>query len=270
MRSPFPGMDPYIECYGPWGDFHAKLISEIERAIADQLPERYFVQIEERAYVTLVETEGKEKRPFIPDVRVTAPRGKPSRGKAATATRPAPPLEEGVMVMEAILTEEFREAFVEIHELQGDRDLVTGIEVLSPSNKRKDSEGWVQFQRKRATLMMGKVNIVEIDLLRAGTRMPMKQPWPDSPYTLLVGRGTESPRARVQRGHYREPLPPIHVPLRGNDADLTLDLQPMIDAVYRRSRYRQQLDYSRPLDPPLPPADAAWLAEALLSPEPKP
>ena len=29
MKSPFPGMDPYIEACGLWGDFHHELISEI-------------------------------------------------------------------------------------------------------------------------------------------------------------------------------------------------------------------------------------------------
>ncbi|HPM84774.1 MAG TPA: DUF4058 family protein [Candidatus Anammoximicrobium sp.] len=30
MRSPFPGMAPYIEACGLWGDFHDKLIGELE------------------------------------------------------------------------------------------------------------------------------------------------------------------------------------------------------------------------------------------------
>ena len=34
MKSPFPGMDPYIEACGLWGDFHHDLISEIKYALA--------------------------------------------------------------------------------------------------------------------------------------------------------------------------------------------------------------------------------------------
>jgi hypothetical protein len=45
--------------------------------------------------------------------------------------------------------EEFREKFVGIHEVEGDRRLVTGIEVLSPSNKKRNSPGWDQYLRKR-------------------------------------------------------------------------------------------------------------------------
>ncbi|MFO0843103.1 MAG: DUF4058 family protein [Gemmataceae bacterium] len=269
MRSPFPGMDPYIEGYGPWRDFHAKLISEIERSLADQLPQRYFVQIEERSYVTLVEEEGKKTQPFSPDVKVTGPRVGAEGGQAvATMADPATALHE--VVMEATVSDEFREAFVEIHDLEADRMLVTSIEVLSPSNKRVGSEGWRQFLRKRYSLLEAKVNVVEIDLLRGGARLPVRPPWPDSPYALLICRGERSPRARVVPAHYRERLPAIPVPLRPGDADLTLDLQPMIDAVYKRSRYRQQLDYAKPLDPPLPAADTAWLAEALKASEAKP
>lgn len=39
--SPFPGMDPYIEACDRWEDFHCKLISEIEHALAQAVPDRY-------------------------------------------------------------------------------------------------------------------------------------------------------------------------------------------------------------------------------------
>src|SRR5262249_10891473 len=71
MRSPFPGMDPYIEARGLWGDFHHDLISEIKYALAQSAPERYLVRAGERSYVVLVEQEGKTSRPFLPDVSVT-------------------------------------------------------------------------------------------------------------------------------------------------------------------------------------------------------
>jgi len=59
-------MDPYIEARGPWGDFHAKLIGEIERILSAQVPEKYLVRLEERSYVAPAGTEGKEERPFFP------------------------------------------------------------------------------------------------------------------------------------------------------------------------------------------------------------
>ena len=44
---------------------------------------------------------------------------------------------------------------------------------------------------------------------------------------------------------------------------LKLALQPLIEAVYQRSRYARRIDYSKPLDPPLTPEQAAWLRERL-------
>ena len=82
MKSPFPGMDPYIEACGLWGDFHHDLISEIKHALAEAAPERYLVRAGERSYVVLVEQEGKTSHPFLPDVSVTTGRRKkPSRKK---------------------------------------------------------------------------------------------------------------------------------------------------------------------------------------------
>src|SRR5881409_1522002 len=40
MRSPFPGMDPYIEASHLWEDFDSHLIDEIYRALSDVLPDR--------------------------------------------------------------------------------------------------------------------------------------------------------------------------------------------------------------------------------------
>ena len=73
MKSPFPGMDPYIEAEGVWEDFHTDLIAEIRRALAALVPERYFVRIGHRAYIVLAEEDGKDLKPFIPDAALLAP-----------------------------------------------------------------------------------------------------------------------------------------------------------------------------------------------------
>ena len=80
-----------------------------------------------------------------------------------------------------------RESFIEIYEQAPEIRLVTCIEVLSPSNKRPGTEGWELYLRKRNALLLGQASLVEIDLLRGGRRMPMVEPWPPSPYYLLVG-----------------------------------------------------------------------------------
>ena len=54
MKSPFPGMDPYIEACGLWEDFHASFIGEIHRTLAAALPERYIARLGERSYISVV------------------------------------------------------------------------------------------------------------------------------------------------------------------------------------------------------------------------
>jgi hypothetical protein len=259
MNSPFPGMDPYIEACGLWGDFHTHLIERIYERLAESVPDRYVVRTGERSYVVLVESQGQQSHPFLPDVRVTLPREAEKTTKRGGAALAEPPGEMEAVTMRAFIQEEHRETFVEIHEMNPEERLVTSIEVLSPSNKVRDTEGWKLYQRKRQSLLLGDVNLVEIDLLRGGQRMPMLDPWPDSPYTLLVARAKKPQLCRVWAAHYARPLPLLPVPLAHPDPDVNLDLQPMIAWIYQRSRYERSIDYRKPLTPRLTAAETAWV-----------
>src|SRR5437899_12982482 len=73
MRSPFSGMDPFIEASGLWEDFHAHLIEKICDQLADTVPERYTVRTGERSYVVLADANGHTSYPFKPDARITTP-----------------------------------------------------------------------------------------------------------------------------------------------------------------------------------------------------
>lgn len=267
MKSPFPGMDPYVEVSGLWEDFHQELIGEIKRALAQAVPERYLVRTGERSYIVLAEAEGKKSHPFLPDVSVMTPAGpeasSPTGGGTALAETATETAESAPVSMRAFIEEEFREAFIEIYETGPEQRLVTCVEVLSPSNKRGGSTGWDLYLRKRQGLLMYTANLVEIDLLRGGQRMPMVDPWPSSPYTLLVARKQHSPYCKVWPAHYRRPLPAIPVPLAKPDPDILLDLQPMVAAIYSRYRYHRSIDYSRALTPPFSPEETAWLEERL-------
>jgi hypothetical protein len=257
-------MDPYIEACGLWEDFHQDLIGEIKRALARSVPERYLVRTGERSYLVLVESEGKVDHAFLPDVSVPATerRKKPPRKKGGTAVA-EPEGEVEPLVLRAFIEEEHREAFVEIYEATPEQRLVTSIEILSPSNKRPNSSGRDLYLRKRQSIMLGGVNLVEMDLLRGGERMPMLDPWPASPYTLMVARAKKPQTCLVWPVYFQKPLPRIQVPLAKPDPAIPLDLQPMVAAVYERSRYAQSIDYTRPLSPPLGPEESAWLEKLL-------
>jgi hypothetical protein len=86
MKSPFPGMDPYIEACGLWEDFHDDLIAEIKRVLAREVPKGYVVRTRSRSYVVLAQAEEKSERPSVPDVSVTSTRG----------ASPPPPAEGGL------------------------------------------------------------------------------------------------------------------------------------------------------------------------------
>jgi Protein of unknown function (DUF4058) len=270
MKSPFPGMDPYIEACSLWGDFHLNLVAKIADQLAEVAPERYLIRSGERSYVVLVDPEeGKTGHPFVPDVSVATRAGrKPSarKAKASQGVALADPATEArpqSMTIRALIEEEYRETFVEIYEAEPEQRLVTSLEVLSPSNKRSNTPGWDLYLRKRQGLLRGKVNLVEIDLLRGGQRMPMRDAWPDSPYTLLVARPDKAHRCLVWPAHFQHPLTTISIPLVPPDPDIPLALQPMIDGIYQRFRYYRSIDYDRPLSPPLSPRETTWLKQQL-------
>ncbi len=261
MKSPFPGMDPYIETCGLWEDCHHHLIEAISRAIAPSLPRGYTISTAARSYVVLMESQGKKERLAKPDLAITEPATRKKSGKKTGGVAVVNPA--GSVPMRAFVAEEFKETFVEIYTQREERILVTCIEVLSPSNKRTGTEGWRVYERKRRALLLGQANFIEIDLLRGGDRMAMLDQWPDSPYMLLVCRAIDAPDCRVWPAHFQHRLPVIPVPLLEPEPDLSLDLQPLIDDIYSYFRYDERIDYTRPLTPVLSDADAAWVRDAL-------
>jgi hypothetical protein len=257
MKSPFPGMDPYIEAADLWGDFHNALVAAIKGVISDAIPRGYVARTRTRSYTVIADAEQKVQRVVAPDVTAIAPR---SSSQAA----PASTFPDGQPVdLRAFIEHEFVENFIDIFELKPERRLVTSIEVLSPSNKERGSKGWKRYLRKRQALLLGKANLVEIDLLRGGTRMPMLDPLPHSPYYVLVAREEKAPRCRVWPAFFDRALPTIPVPLTRPDPDIPLPLQPLIEAIYEPGRYEEDIDYTKPLKPPLSAEETAWLEQRL-------
>jgi hypothetical protein len=257
MPSPFPGMDPYLEPF--WGDVHARLIIYACDQLQSLLPRNLRARVEERVFVDAPQTG---ERDVYPDVRVV------ERGRGPTVTV-APPGE--VVVAQPLILqladEPVTETFIEIIDVGSGRRVVTVVEVLSPANKRP-GPGRDLYLKKQGELLAGQVSLVEIDLLRAGQsvlsvaprRIP---PSHRTPYRLVVRRGWLPLQAEVYAVPLRQRLPAIRVPLRQTDADVPLDLQPLLDRCYDNGGYQDDLDYEAEPDPALPPDDAAW-ADALL------
>jgi Protein of unknown function (DUF4058) len=151
--------------------------------------------------------------------------------------------------------EEVRDTWIEIRNLPG-MELVTIIEVLSPTNKI--GAGRVEYLDKRDGYIDRPVNLVELDLLLGGRRLPMKRPMPQGDYFALVARAERRPDCEVYALSIRQSLPAIPIPLRTPDPDVALDLAKVFALAYDRGRYGRTVDYGRPLDLPLQPEDRIW------------
>jgi hypothetical protein len=257
MKSPFPGMDPYLEQH--WQDVHARLILYACDQLEDQLPGNLVARVEERI---VLETEDDEERSVNPDVKIVERKGR-SSPPATLASRAS--LVEPVIV--EFHGEPATETYIHILERGAESRLVTVIEVLSLANKLP-GEGQRQYRKKQVELHKAGVSLVEIDLLRRGRRVLGLPGWRIPPrvrdtYLACVRRGWQPGQFEVYPISLRRALPPLRIPLRPEDEDIRLDVQAILDLAYRKGRYHLTLDYDVPPDLPLAGGDAKW-ARALV------
>ena len=241
MPSPFPGMDPYLEDRTMWRDVHLRLIAAIGDSLAQQVAPVYYVAIEQRVFVTVV-----DRSEFIPDaIVIAAPREVQQRGGTAVATAVASAAQT-VMVPQY---EEVREGYLEIRDVRN-HEVVTTIELLSPTNKI-GGQGRSKYEEKRHQVLCAVSNLVEIDLLRTGEPMDM-HPRPTTDYRILVSPGWERPNARLYAFGIRQAMPLASVPLRRTEAEAQLVLGELLAQVYDRARYDLRVDYrAAPPEPAL-------------------
>jgi len=254
VKSPFPGIDPYLEDPAFWEDFHRRFITVIADALLAELPPSYDAQIDER--VRLVEADSERAGSRLPDVSVDwINRPQSSAGGTPAETAGSAVLTPVAIPMPAL--EEYRDVWVEVVHLP-ERNLVTAIEVLSPTNKT--DEGAAVYHNTRIELYTRHVNLVEIDLLRGGDRLSLAKPLPPGDYYAFVARDQRRPLVDVYAWGLRGPLPTVPIPLLPQDGDVNLNLAEVFASTYERGRYAQRLRYERPVSPPVPEADRAWVS----------
>jgi len=250
MKSPFPGMDPYLEDQGRWPDFHNRVITYGCDVVSQALPYDYVAQMgEEVRVVTWREGQDRPMRPAVAIVRQLGSGGSEPAGEAMVATL------EPIAIPFAAAVDEVRDTWIEIRRLPDER-LVTAIEVLSPTNK--GSSGLTDYLDKRHRLRTQRVNLVEIDLLIAGRRLPMAIPLPPGDFFTIISRASKSAVGEVYAWPIQRPLPKIPIPLEDPDPDVFLDLAEIFALAYQRGRYARLIKYDRPLDLPLHPWDKEW------------
>src|SRR6267154_3459731 len=121
MKSPFPGMDPYLESH--WSDVHHSLIQYTRDALQPALPGDLLARVEERVFL---ETESEPSKYIIPAAHVSQLHDEaPWSGGSGTAI--AEPL-----IFE-VPNEPVTEGYIEIRRRDGGK-VITVIEFLSPFN----------------------------------------------------------------------------------------------------------------------------------------
>lgn len=159
------------------------------------------------------------------------------------------------------MPEKVRQGHLEIKDIVTS-EVVTVLEVLSPSNKRP-GEGRTQDETKRKTILGSSTHLVEIDLLRKWEPMPTLNDEIQTHYRILVSRRERRPKADLYAFNLPDTIPSFPLPLRTEDADPLVNLQDLFNGVYDRSGYGFVIDYSREPVPVLSETDAAW-ADKLL------
>jgi hypothetical protein len=253
-------MDPYLEGE-MWQEFHETLAGAIRAQLIPQLAPKYVALLAKR-YVLDRPVLGIFTPPsehvIYPDVHVVAlPGMRPSAGSGRAGVAVVEPVVE----LPSPVPEEVPLLSVEIRDV-AQRRLVTLIEILSPVNKR--GEGWRDYAERRMELLQTRTHLLEIDLLRQGTRIQLLGEPPPAPYYVYLSRVQRRPLTQVWPVALREPLPTVPVPLLPPDPDVALDLQAAVRACFDLVGYERLLDYSGPPPPPdLSDDDAAWVAEIL-------
>lgn len=257
MKSPFPGMDPYLEDPAFWPDFHLRFITYCCDYISDRLPEHYEARLDER--LSVLEPITDQPATVIPDVTVS---GTGARSSGAPRAAPAgdATLEPVTIPLPKAFEDEVRESYIRIIR-RPDRELVTVIELLSPSNKT--GGGRDLYLAKRTSLIFEEVNLVELDLLRTGQRLPLSRSLPAGDYFALVARADRRPQCDVYAWTLRHRLPTIPIPLRAPDADIPLDWAELVAITFERGRYARSLKYGENPVGSLVDEDLAWVRDQL-------
>jgi hypothetical protein len=257
MRPPFPGMDPWLEDPELWPDVHNSLIVSIRDVLSPRLRPRYFVGVESR---TTVLTGTDQDHLYRPDVKIrTAERSLPIRQGGVAVLEPVEAKPFHVII--PMPEDEIEETFLTIKELPS-RQLVTVIEVLSPTNK-KTKRARAEYLEKRRELLGSGVNFVEIDLLRSGRPMPPQRAQLSSHYRILIFRPKRGREVHLYGFSYKMEIPQVPIPLLPEEPEPSLDLNGIVHALYERAGYDLTIDYRQPPAPRLRKRDQAWAASII-------
>jgi hypothetical protein len=233
-------MDPYLES-GLWQDVHNALASKLRALLVPQLRPKYAARLE--VYVVEETSTESEIGILYPDVEVLQLRNRDKiklSPSSNIATTPAP------LTLPVIQPIQVRIPNIEIRDVASNT-VVSCIEILSPVNKREPNLS--EYRKKRQRLYNANVHLIEIDLVRRGTR-PFNHPRiPDVSYLITLTR-SGSGVIELWPLKLQDTLPIIPVPLKEPDADAVLDIQNALSTIYDEAGYDLSIDYHQLPPPP--------------------
>ncbi|MCE2499811.1 MAG: DUF4058 family protein [Dehalococcoidia bacterium] len=261
--NPFPGMNPYLENPDIWPDFHNGLVGQLRDVLGPQLPDRYRIALQRRVEVEEPFGASSGLNLRVPGALVTneSAGAPPADGETPSAVATLP---DEVVAVRVRMPREVGVLWLRVETVL-ERELVTVVEVLSPTNKRP-GEGRRRYIRKREGIVAGLVNPVEIDLLRCWEPMPLETAPPASDYRILVCRSLESPGAVMYPFMVQQRIPKFTLPLLSEDETHApeVDLGAIVDNRHHTARYNLETRYNEPpQEPSLGDEAGEWVKERL-------
>jgi hypothetical protein len=272
-------MDPYLEDPAIWPDFHNAFAGDLRAMLNAILPRPYYARLESRPEVGIVDED--ESRRIVPDVGIVRLRHEPSTQPRSRSTPVAvaerrPRTEQTASLRIAVSDEPIQHHFVEIRDASSGHALVTLIEIVSPSNKRR-GEDRNSYRTKQREVLDSDANLIEIELLGVGEPVAALPPviaalgagQRRGRYLVAVSRAwerTPTPDFELFPFGLDDPLPCISVPLRQTQDEVLLDLQHVFDRSYDTGPYELgAVEYSEPPPVPLNDDELAWVPERVVA-----
>ena len=214
----------------------------IEAQLNKALPDGFVADLDQYVWLTEEAADGREL-PGRPDVLVSPRPKRPRAGRAegGVAVAAPPAVAVGPSVETTLAKgKTTKQGYVKITTAGGAR-VLTVIEVVSPSNKEAGADRRAYLAKRNEYWATG-VNLVEIDLLPAGDRMPVDRPSPPvTDYYVVVRPAAKPGTAGVWAFGVREPVPVFAVPVKVGVAPVALDLRACLGRAYDDGRYRGKL-----------------------------
>jgi Protein of unknown function (DUF4058) len=254
MKSPFPGMNPWLEGY-IWPDVHNHLAGVIKEMLAPQIAPKYVARLaiasikdyhpEYEMGITYPDIEINKRNNMVQEPVMAYGLGRTVVTEPTYISPFKLPIEQKISVVE------IRDA--------AKNKLVTAIEIVSPVNKRNPN--LIDYRKKIDDLHRSGVHIVEIDLLRRGTRTFYPDLYKAHYQMSLLRAGTHN--AAIWAVDVKDELPVLPIPLLAPDPDAILDIGKALEIIWERSLYYLSIDYKKdPIPPPVfSEQDTAWIQQ---------